>query len=393
MTPSAFTGMIADAYSSFRLHHLNPGTSRYEPVRRELQELVARSGDLMTMEDVGMSVEGRALSLIRVGTGPVRVMLWSQMHGDEPTATLALLDILNCMVVRRTEPWLRTILQEISIAIVPLLNPDGAERRERLNAAGININRDALALASPEAQMLRSVYERFRPDFGFNLHDQELSSVGDQPVATSLALLAPPPSGDGKTTSTYRRAIRVAAHIARTLGPHAEGNITRYDDTYEPRAFGDWFQAAGVSTVLIESGHRTWDPEKAFIRKLNVIGIVSSLRSIGNHSYTDTEMDHYRTLRINGKRIFDVLLRGVELQHPGGWSRTVDVGLAFLKDHGTVLIKEIGDLHTHGGLEVIEASRRPVSTEHLRVNRVVPTKELFDMLQMYTNFPPVVFRP
>jgi hypothetical protein len=393
MTPSAFAGMIADAYPSFRLHHMFPGNSQYEPVRRELKELVARSSGLFTMEDVGRSIEGRTLSLVCAGTGPRRVMLWSQMHGDEPTATLALLDIMNGMIAWKTEPWLVSMLQDISIAMLPLLNPDGAERRERLNAAGININRDALALASPEAQLLHAMHERFRPDFGFNLHDQELSSVGDAPVATSLALLAPPPTADRQMTGTRLRAVRLAAHIARTVGPHAEGNITRYDDAFEPRAFGDWFQGAGTSTVLIESGHRPRDPEKAFSRKLNVIGILSALRSIANHSYSDTELDQYHLLPLNGKRIFDILLRGVELQHEGIWTRTVDVGLAFQKDHANVLIKEIGDLHTHGGLEVIEVARRTISTEHLRVNRIVPTKELFDLLQMYTNFPPVAFRP
>lgn len=393
MTPSAFAGMIADAYPSFRLHHMFPGTCQYEPVRRELRELVARSGGMFTMEDAGTSVEGRALSVVRMGNGPRRVMLWTQMHGDEPTATLAMLDIMNGMIGWRAEPWLVTMLQDISIVVLPLLNPDGAERRERLNAAGININRDALALASPEAQVLRAVHERFRPDFGFNLHDQELSSVGDAPVATALALLAPPPTADKQTTSTRLRAIRLAAHIARTVGPHAEGNLTRYDDAFEPRAFGDWFQGAGTSTVLIESGHRAHDPEKAFSRKLNVIGILSALRSIGNHCYVDTELDHYHRLPLNGKRIFDILLRGVELQHQGVWSRTVDVGLAFQKDHASVLIKEIGDLHTHGGLEVIEVARRMISTEHLRVNRVISTRDLFDLLQMYANFPPVAFRP
>jgi hypothetical protein len=393
MTPSAFAGMIAGAYPSFRLHHMFPGNSQYEPVRRELKELVTRSGGMFTMEDVGRSVEGRTISLVRAGTGPRRVMLWSQMHGDEPTATLALLDIMNGMIGWKVEPWFIAMLQDISIVIIPLLNPDGAERRERLNAAGININRDALALASPEAQVLHAMHERFRPDFGFNLHDQELSSVGDAPVPTSLALLAPPPTADKQMTSTRLRAIRLAAHIARTVGPHAEGNITRYDDAFEPRAFGDWFQAAGTSTVLIESGHRAHDPEKAFSRKLNVIGILSALRSIANHSFPDTELDQYHHLPLNGKRVFDVLLRGVELQHQGVWSQTVDVGLAFQKDHANVLVKEIGDLHTHGGLDVIEVARRVVSTEHLRVNRIVPTKELFDLLQMYANFPPVAFRP
>lgn len=393
MTPSAFAGMIADAYPSFRLHQCTPASCRYEPVRRELQELVARGGGVFQMDDVGTSVEGRVLSLLRAGTGPRRVMLWSQMHGDEPTATQALLDIMNGLILWKDERWMKEMLNDITILMLPLLNPDGAERRERLNAAGININRDALALASPEARVLRTAFDRYRPDFGFNLHDQSLSSVGEAPVATTLALLAPPPTADRKTTSTRLRAIRLAAHIARMVGPMAGGNVTRYDDAFEPRAFGDWFQAAGMSTVLIESGHRAKDPEKAFSRKLNVIGILSALRSIGNNSFSDTELDHYHALPLNGKKIFDVLLRGVVLQHPGGWSSTVDVGLAFQKDHASVLIQEIGDLHTFGGLEVIEVARRTVSTDQVRVNRVMPTKELFDLLQMYVNFPPVPFRP
>ena len=66
-----------------------------------------------------------------------------------------------------------------------------------------------------------------------------------------------------------------------------------------------------------------------------------------------------------------------------------------IPDHITVDLtgKEIGDLHTHGGLEIIEVARRAVSTEHLRVNSTLSTKELFDLLQMYANFPPVAFRP
>ena len=79
------------------------------------------------------------------------------------------------------------------------------------------------------------------------------------------------------------------------------------------------FQAAGTSTVLIESGHRKQDPEKAFSRKLNVIGILTALRSISNLSYDDTELDHYHRLPPNGKWMFDILFRGVELRHPGGW--------------------------------------------------------------------------
>jgi hypothetical protein len=393
MTPSAFAGIVADAYPSFRLHHMHPGDCKHAAVRQELLGLCARASGLFTINDGGMSVEGRAISVLTMGTGPRRVMLWSQMHGDEPTATLALLDILNGMLTWRPEPWFTTMLREVSIVMIPMLNPDGAERRQRCNAAGIDINRDARARSSPEADLLRSVHTKFRPDFGLNLHDQQLRSVGALPFASALALLAPPPSADLKTTSTRLRAIRLAALLARILGPYADGYITRYEDAFEPRAFGDTFQATGTSTVLIESGHRKHDPEKAFSRKLNVIGILTALRSISNHSYDDTELDHYHRLPPNGKWMYDILFRGVELQHPSGWSRTVDVGVDFQKDHATVIIKEIGDLRTYGGLEVIDLARRAVSTEFLRLDAIVPTKDLFDALQTYADYPPIAFRP
>ena len=393
MTPSAFAGMVADAYPSFRLHHLHPGVCKHAVVRPELLELVARSNRLFTIEDAGTSLEGRTISLVRMGTGSRRILLWSQMHGDEPTATLALLDILNGMLTWHTEGWFTGMLHDVSIVIVPMLNPDGAERRQRCNAAGIDVNRDAAARSSPEADILRRVHGQFRPDFGLNLHDQQLRSVGALPVPSALALLAPPPSADLKTTGTRLRAIRLAALLARVLGPYADGYITRYEDSFEPRAFGDTFQAAGTSTVLIESGHRKQDPEKAFSRKLNVIGILTALRSISNGSYDDTELDHYHRLPPNGRWMFDILFRGVEWHHPGGWHHIVDVGVDFQKDHATVVIKEIGDLRTHGGLEVIDLARRPISTDLLRVDAVIPTKELFDALQTYANYPPIAFRP
>ena len=40
--------------------------------------------------------------------------------------------------------------------MVPMLNPDGAERFQRRNAQGIDINRDALLLQSPEGLRSRS---------------------------------------------------------------------------------------------------------------------------------------------------------------------------------------------------------------------------------------------
>ncbi|HAB53538.1 MAG TPA: peptidase M14, partial [Ignavibacteriales bacterium] len=55
---------------------------------------VKRQG-IFSVEKAGQSVEGRDIYLLSIGRGKSKVFLWSQMHGDEPTATMALFDVFN----------------------------------------------------------------------------------------------------------------------------------------------------------------------------------------------------------------------------------------------------------------------------------------------------------
>ena len=72
-----------------------------------------------------------------------------------------------------------------------MLNPDGAERYARRNAQAIDINRDALQLATPEGRLLKALRDRFQPELGFNLHDQNRrTTVGDTGVLATISLLA-----------------------------------------------------------------------------------------------------------------------------------------------------------------------------------------------------------
>ena len=60
------------------------------------------------------------------------------MHGDEPTATCALADILSYLVATRAEPATQQLLSRLTLLVLPMLNPDGAIRNDRRNAQGIN---------------------------------------------------------------------------------------------------------------------------------------------------------------------------------------------------------------------------------------------------------------
>ncbi len=392
MTPAQFAKYLFSDYHNHLVHHLLPGNCKHGMLVTELTEIARRSNGLLRIQEIGRSLEGRSINLVKIGNGAKKILLWSQMHGDESTATLALVDIFNSLAREgERQKWVEEMLDECCIWVVPMLNPDGAEVRQRRTAAGIDMNRDARALVTPEAVLLRDLQRKFKPRFGFNLHDQELSSVGSTPSVAAIAFLAPA-LDEKKTVPLVRhRAMSVAALMARSLSYFVEGHIAKYDDAFEPRAFGDNMQLWGTSTVLVESGHWPKDPNKMFIRKLNYVAILSALRSIADGSYQEVDVDHYSSLPENGKRIYDIIIRSLEVVHPSGHRYPSDVGLSSLptnEDQSArrVIVKDVGDLSTFGALETIAGGQRAVASNELALDRPVVLTELLDHLQLY--YPP-----
>jgi hypothetical protein len=394
MTPNALATHLFSTYEQYRLFYLRPANCRQHEIVAEMRELVSRGNDLFSMGELGKSVEGRSIYQISFGRGQKKILLWSQMHGDESTATLALMDIFNMLIEDQgKETWVSEMLEQTSVFVIPMLNPDGAERIQRHTSVQIDMNRDARDLVTPEARLLRDAQRRLKPAYGFNLHDQSLSSVGVTPKVAALSLLAPAVDEKRSTPPVRLRAMRIGALITRALSQFVGGHIATYDDAYEPRAFGDGMQSWGTSTVLIESGHWPGDPDKLFIRKLNYIALLTAIRAIGNGSYQDTEMDWYRQLLPNGKMIYDIIIRGVELHNgSGGWTGRADIGLMYdppphKRDNKDAAIavrySEIGDLSLHGALEELDGSGRRLSAAHIAVDAVVPLARITDALQIH----------
>jgi hypothetical protein len=394
MTPATLAASLFADYEEFRLDHLRPSNCKHAIVIPELQEMISRSDGLLKIQELGRSLEGRSINLVTGGQGEKRVLLWSQMHGDEFTATLALMDLFNFLIHRRKEEWVREMLGAVTFSAIPMLNPDGAERAQRYTAVNIDMNRDARAQATPEACLLKECQRKLGPAFGFNLHDQSVSSVGNSSSVTAISLLAPALDERRSTPPVRVRAMRLGAFVARILKQFAEGHIATYDDTFEPRAFGDNMQLWGTSTLLIESGHWPQDSEKLFIRKLNYVVLLSSLWAIGNGSYQDVEMDHYSGLTPNGKRVYDIIIRGARLRDADGWSHPVDLGLLLEAGIGApavkfansrdrrVVLKEIGDLSDFGALETIDGHDRPFASASVTVEKGYPLSEILDLLQI-----------
>ena len=367
---------------------LPPLLDHTEVVKR-LEKLRETAPDLFEMEKIGESVEGRSINHIKTGTGNLRVLLWSQMHGDESTATAALFDVFEYLHRHREDPLARRVLSRLTLHIVPMLNPDGAERFQRRNAQSIDVNRDALRLQTPEGRALKALRDRYNPAVGFNLHNQNWrTSVGDPPKPASISLLSV--AYDEPRTENAGRKLtkKLCAVIRDTLEPFASGQIGRYDDEFEVRAFGDNITLWGTPVVLIETG--PWpseQPDPALVR-LNFVAILSALDSLATGDVERADPRRYESLPVNESRLLYVLVKNAMVINGAGVPPfTSDIGIVATRrvrsNDGrrelqmSLGIDDMGDLRTSGALRTIDATGMTVipADDSLEQGKIVDLPE------------------
>ena len=325
----------------------------------------------LSVSQVGASLEKRSIYQVKAGTGATKVLLWSQMHGDEATATMALFDIFNFLQAKNDgfDDFRQTILANTTLYFVPMLNPDGAERFQRRTATDIDMNRDALRLQTPEGALLKNLQQTLRPLVGFNLHDQSPRySVGKTGKQAVVSFLATAYDEDRNINDIRQRSMQLIVGMNRLLQQFIPGQVARYDDEFEPRAFGDNIQKWGTTLILIESGGYKGDPEKMTIRRLNFVAILSALKAIADGAYKQEDIADYQAIPENGRALFDVLIRNATVIREGK-PIIVDVGINQDEVNNKVVrpgdaksfqykstVADIGDLSTFYGLEEIDAT-------------------------------------
>jgi hypothetical protein len=345
-----------------------PPLMDHDEVERRLNAVVTADPGRVVLERVGESLEQRSINMITVGSGPLRVMLWSQMHGDEPTATAALFDVFEYFERHRADATVQRILSSLTLYVVPMLNPDGAERFQRRNAQHIDVNRDALSLQTPEGRLLKTLRDRFNPKVGFNLHNQSWSTtVGDPPKPASISLLAVAYDKDRSENAGRRLTKKLCAVIRDSLEPFASGQIGRYDDDFEVRAFGDNLTLWGTPVVLIETGAFPSEKPDPFLVRMNFVAIVSALDALATGRVDKADAKRYETLPQNESKGFYILVKNASVVAGTGVKAfSADIGISGNRRVRTVAgerqiymqtsINDLGDLRTYSGLRTIEAS-------------------------------------
>lgn len=284
---------------------------------------------------LGESTLGESIHLIKVGSGNLKILMWSQMHGNESTTTKAVFDMLNVFIDHSNDPDIENLLSNCTIYIIPMLNPDGAKAYTRVNANDIDLNRDAKNLTQAESIVLRTVFDEIQPDFCFNLHDQRtIFSAGVNEAPATLSFLTPSEDIDRSITKSREESMKVVGAIYKDLSKLIPGRIGRYDDAYNANCTGDTFQSLGVPTILFEAGHSKDDYTRDKTREYVFYALFSGLNAVATQEYKKIDNSVYFKIPENEKLFYDLILRNAQVD-----GNIVDVAIQFkeiLKDSKVV---------------------------------------------------------
>ena len=121
----------------------------YEQVVKNMQDAVALNPNIAKMFSIGKSVEGRDLWVVKisdnVGVDEVEpeFKYISSMHGDEITGReLTQFFIKDLIEAYGKDAEITSLIDNTEIYIMPSMNPDGSEMRQRANANYKDLNRN-----------------------------------------------------------------------------------------------------------------------------------------------------------------------------------------------------------------------------------------------------------
>lgn len=124
-TPVPSPEPVARTVPEYIVNPYQPYT--YDIMTQDVQALEEMYPQLIEVSSIGQSVEERELTLIRMGTGKTKLLLVGAHHAREYISTTFLMNMIDkYMYAAATDGAdIKKLLSEVTVYIVPMLNPDG----------------------------------------------------------------------------------------------------------------------------------------------------------------------------------------------------------------------------------------------------------------------------
>jgi len=230
---------------------------KYQAVERNLRLMKNYSEGL---REIGVSVQGKNIYLIKLGQGSKKILLVGGHHGYEEESTSMLMRLADYFVRNAGE-----IPKEVSIWIVPALNPDGLDKSQRQNANGVDLNRNygvsnwvldkttmfysgPYPFSEPETRAVRTLFDEEQFSLAITYHTNrnlvESNSYKDKFIGFNKYL--------GKV-------------VARTGYKYLDASDFSFEDLESKGEFVSWlYQVYDIPAVCVEM--KTEPVEKSFER-------------------------------------------------------------------------------------------------------------------------------
>lgn len=207
-----------------------------------------------SIETIGYSSKGRAITAYTFGNGPSTVLYTGAIHGNEVSTRSLMLRWID-----ELEANVRAIPGNKSIVVVPAINPDGVAAGTRVSGANVDLNRNfatadwkkdittvtnapfprgggSSPLSEPETKAIANLVGRLRPSIVLSYH-----SIGGL-LQANMASNSTAKAAQYSSLSGYRNA---------TGGSAFEYSITGTADDYYAERYG-------VGSIVIELGSHTY---------------------------------------------------------------------------------------------------------------------------------------
>jgi hypothetical protein len=325
-------------------------TLSYAEVIKILEDIERSSKgkvEVSTLDQYGKSEQGRSIYVAKVGTGPQKIWIQAQIHGNEKLVTEAALQLLKTYA-SSGEKDVERVLEEATLYLIPMYNPDGAEmniRHTKLTDSGklIDLNRDwtPTGFEAVESEVVYAYWADVNPDFAIDLHHQGFKQVYGTNESTSFSLgISLAPDGPTLPDTGYNEITKqMMAYVYDELSDYGYTHIDRYQVGVDREAGTGYdidIRGGVVSAMMMGLNYNNLNPEGHshpavfFETKGN-----STEGSLGQKSNGYLTKQNYHALK---SLVYGYVTGEVENVNPDDWNNIPHYPLAgYLTDYDGIV--------------------------------------------------------